>query len=282
MPAPQVPDSLRGFYLFTEGIKQAFIEQDTAAARASLERSAAADPTYGPAWYELAQLLLYSDAPTALRYAERAFRTDTTDKWYLLQLGQAQILNDRYRDAIRTYHRLREADAQNPDSYRVLAMLYEQEGQPFSAIAVLDSAEVRFGKIDFLSELKRRLLVSTRQYDRAVAEAQALVDAAPYKAENHLLLGELYARQKKDSLHSLSTPRHTGSTRRTSLCWPPTANSTTNGTTMPRRSTTRGGSSRATRCRSTTSSPTSTASPATATSTAPTTSRSTIWPPRWP
>ena len=106
-PAPQVPDSLRGFYLFTEGIKQAFIERDTAAARASLERSVEADSTYGPAWYELAELLLYNDAPAALRHAERAFRTDTTDKWYLLQLGQAQILNDRYRDAIRTYNRLR-------------------------------------------------------------------------------------------------------------------------------------------------------------------------------
>ena len=199
-PAPQVPDSLRGFYLFTEGIKQAFIERDTAAARASLERSVEADSTYGPAWYELAELLLYNDAPAALRHAERAFRTDTTDKWYLLQLGQAQILNDRYRDAIRTYNRLREVDAQNPDSYRVLAMLYDQEGQPFSAIAVLDSAEVRFGRIDALSELKRRLLVGTRQYDRAVAEAQALLEAAPYKAENYLLLGELYARQKKDSL----------------------------------------------------------------------------------
>ena len=57
-PAPQVPDSLRGFYLFTEGIKQAFIERDTAAARASLERSVEADSTYGPAWYELAELLL--------------------------------------------------------------------------------------------------------------------------------------------------------------------------------------------------------------------------------
>ena len=197
---PQVPDSLRGFYLFTEGVKQAFIVRDTAAARQSLERSVAADSTYGPAWYELAELLLYNDAPTALRYAERAFRTDTTDKWYLLQLGQAQILNDRYREAIRTYNRLRETDAQNPDSYRVLAMLYDQEGQPFSAIAVLDSAEVRFGKLDFLSELKRRLLVGTRQYDRAVAEAQALLETAPYKVENHLLLGELYARQKKDSL----------------------------------------------------------------------------------
>ena len=142
-PAPQVPDSLRGFYLFTEGIKQAFIERDTAAARASLERSVEADSTYGPAWYELAELLLYNDAPAALRHAERAFRTDTTDKWYLLQLGQAQILNDRYRDAIRTYNRLREVDAQNPDSYRVLAMLYDQEGQPFSAMAYrIDSTRV--------------------------------------------------------------------------------------------------------------------------------------------
>ncbi len=199
-PAPQVPDSLKGFYLFTEGVKRAFIEQDTAAARAALERSVAADSNYGPAWYELSSLLLYTDAPAALRYAERAYRTDTTDKWYLLQLGQAQILNDRYRDAIRTYNRLRQTDAQNPDSYRVLAMLYDQEGQPFSAIAVLDSAEVRFGKLDFLSEFKRRLLINTRQYDRAISEAQALLDAAPYKAENHLLLGELYARQKQDSL----------------------------------------------------------------------------------
>ena len=167
-PAPQVPDSLRGFYLFTEGIKQAFIERDTAAARASLERSVEADSTYGPAWYELAELLLYNDAPAALRHAERAFRTDTTDKWYLLQLGQAQILNDRYRDAIRTYNRLREVDAQNPDSYRVLAMLYDQEGQPFSAIAVLDSAEARFGVLATYSEFynERRDYASSLNYTR--------------------------------------------------------------------------------------------------------------------
>ena len=174
-----MPDSLRGFYLFTEGIKQAFIERDTAAARASLERSVEADSTYGPAWYELAELLLTTmlPPPCAMPNAPSTKRHDV--KWYLLQLGQAQILNDRYRDAIRTYNRLREVDAQNPDSYRVLAMLYDQEGQPFSAIAVLDSAEVRFGRIDALSELKRRLLVGTRQYDRAVAEAQALIEAAP-------------------------------------------------------------------------------------------------------
>lgn len=198
--APQIPDSLRSIYLLTEGIKEAFIAQDTAAARRAFEQAAIADSAYGPAQYELASLLLYSDTPKALLHAEEAVRSDTTDKWYLLLLAQAQVLNEEYRNAIGTYERLRGLDPQNPDCYRVLAILYDQERQPFSAIAILDSAEVRFGRIEVLSELKHRLLVGTRQYDRAIAEAQALIEAAPYKAENHLLLGELYARQKKDSL----------------------------------------------------------------------------------
>lgn len=197
---PQLPDSLKGIYLFSQGIREAFITGDTAAARQTFERAAMADSTYGPTWYELANLLLYTDTPQALEYAHRAIATDTTNKWYLLQLGQAQVLNERYREAIRTYERLRKIDAQNPDIYRVLAILYDQEQQPFSAIAVLDSAEVRFGRIEMLSELKQRLLVGTRQYDRAISEVQSLIEAAPYKADNHLLLGELYARQKKDSL----------------------------------------------------------------------------------
>ena len=199
-PAPQIPDSLRSIYLFTKGIKEAFIARDTAAARAALEQAAAADSTYGATWYELAGLSLYNDTKSALRYAERAVRSDSTDKWYLLQLAQAQVLNERYRDAIGTYDRLREIDPQNPDSYRMLAILYDQVRQPFSAIAVLDSAEVRFGRIDLLSELKQRLLIGTMQYDRAISEIEALIETAPYKVENHLLLGELYARQKKDSL----------------------------------------------------------------------------------
>ena len=165
-PAPQIPDSLRSIYLFTKGIKEAFIARDTAAARAALEQAAAADSTYGATWYELAGLSLYNDTKSALRYAERAVRSDSTDKWYLLQLAQAQVLNERYRDAIGTYDRLREIDPQNPDNYRMLAILYDQVRQPFSAIAVLDSAEVRFGRIDLLSELKQRLSARLHKHCR--------------------------------------------------------------------------------------------------------------------
>ena len=96
--------------------------------------------------------------------------------------------------------RLRTADPQNPDNYRILAALYEQAQQPFSAIATLDSAEVRFGRIPVLSTMKRQLLVSTRQMDKAVEEAEAMVEAVPYEAEHHVVLADLYGILGKDSL----------------------------------------------------------------------------------
>ena len=68
------------------------------------------------------------------------------------------------------------------------------------AIATLDSAEVRFGRIPVLSTMKRQLLVSTRQMDKAVEEAEAMVEAVPYEAEHHVVLADLYGILGKDSL----------------------------------------------------------------------------------
>ena len=48
--------------------------------------------------------------------------------------------------------------------------------------------------------MKRRLLVATNQIDKALDEARALVEEAPYEAEHHVVLADLYAAGKKDSL----------------------------------------------------------------------------------
>lgn len=185
---------------FAEGIKQAYIRRNTTAAKAAFEKAAQSDSTYGPAWYELSCLTSTSSPSKSLRYAQRAYLTDSSEKWYLLRLGQAQIGEERYRDAIHSYTRLQTMDAYDPDIYRILSLLYEQEEQPFSAIAVLDSAEIRIGHVEELTRMKFRLLVNTRQYDRATAEAHELIEATPYDATNHLMLADLYARQHKDSL----------------------------------------------------------------------------------
>ena len=198
--APGYPDSLRSVWLYTEGIKQNAIARDTVRAREFFVEAIRNDSTFAPAYYEMAANGMYSTPDEAVDLARTAFRLDTANKWYHQFLGQALIYARRYDEALAVYRRLRNDEPQNPDNYRILAALYEQAQQPFSAIATLDSAEVRFGRIPVLSTMKRQLLVSTRQMDKAVEEAEAMVEAVPYEAEHHVVLADLYGILGKDSL----------------------------------------------------------------------------------
>lgn len=198
-----VPDSLRSVYLYTEGIKRQMIHRDTTEARALFTEAIRRDSSFAPAYYELAGSLTEGGIRTigeVIRLAAEAAKLDTANKWYLQFYGQALLIGNRYDEALGVYRSLTRSDAQNPENFRLLAALYAEAKRPYEAIAVLDSAELRFGRIPMLSASKRRLLIDTRQYDRALAEAQALVEAAPYEAENHVALGELYGLTGQDSL----------------------------------------------------------------------------------
>ncbi len=198
-----VPDSLRSVYLYTEGIKRQMIRRDTAEARALFTEAIRRDSAFAPAYYELAGSLAEGGDGTigeVIRLAGEAARRDTANKWYQQFYGQALLIGNRYDEALGVYRSLTRSDAQNPENFRLLAALYAEAKRPYEAIAVLDSAELRFGRIPVLGAAKRRLLIDTRQYDRALSEAQALVEAAPYEAENHVALGELYGLTGRDSL----------------------------------------------------------------------------------
>lgn len=199
-PRLTVPDSLRATYRYTEGLKRAAIYGDSAAARALYEQALAFDSEFAPALYEMASQYLEKDGARAVEYARRAYHTDTTSRWYTSIYAQALIVTGDYDRALPVFRRLIRMDADNPDNYRIMAILYQQRQQPYSAIAVLDSADMRLGKIPYLSALKRHLLVSTRQYDRAIEEAQQAYDAAPYEQSNVLSLGQAYAAAGRDSI----------------------------------------------------------------------------------
>lgn len=204
VPAPQPqsawPDSVREAYLYTEALKRLLIDGDTLAARELLRGSLAADSTYAPAWYQLAAAGMYDHADTAVAYARRAYALDTANKWYGRLYGQMLVRAERYDRARALYRKLLRDDPRDPDNYRILAILYQQAGLPDTAVRLLDSAEVRFGKIPLLVGLKRQMLVATGQIDRAIEEARLLVEAIPYELENRLVLGELYGMVGADSL----------------------------------------------------------------------------------
>ena len=201
--ADTVPDSVRSLYYYTEGLKQRQIKGDTVGAAASFRAAIGHDTTYAPAYYELAATWGES-APQRLdeviRLSGTASRLDTTNKWYLQLYGQSLVLGSRYDRATEVYRRLTRLDPRNADHYRLLAALYEQLQRPTEALAVLDTATVRFGRLAPLEAMKQRLLLATGQYERATREAEALVAAEPYEASHRLALGQIYERTGRDSM----------------------------------------------------------------------------------
>lgn len=198
--ADPVPDSLAALYAYTDGIRLLGLEGDTTAGRQALRRAIECDSTYAPALFMLSTGIEAEQPVLAHEYARRAYLSDTTNKWYAQHYGRMLVINGRYGDAATHFEKVMRDEPDNPDNYRMLALLYQQQNKPFSALVILDSAEVRFGRISALSEIKRGLLIGTRQYDKAVAEAEAMVAAEPYDAGSHIALGELYGAVGRDSL----------------------------------------------------------------------------------
>ncbi len=208
-PQLVIPDSLSAAYRYTDALKQTIIHQDTAAARKAYMEVLEIDSTYAPALYQLAQQELRQPGreEQAMEYARQAYEQDTMSRWYIDTYARSLVLSNRYDDALPLYRRLMRMEQNNPDNYRILAMIYHQRKQPYSAIAILDSADMRFGKNPYLSNIKRNLLISTGQLERAIEEAQESVDAAPYEVDNVVALAETYAAAKRDSMARVTFER---------------------------------------------------------------------------
>ena len=198
--APEYPDSLRSVWLYTEGIKQQTITGDTLRARKLFAEAIRRDSNYAPAYFELVSNGMYASPEEAIELAGRAYRLDTANKWYHQFYGQTLVFAGEYDRAVPVYRSLINRFPKEPDFYRILAALYEQTRQPAEAVALLDSAEVRFGRIPVLNSMKRRLLVATGQIGRALDEARQEAAATPYEPEPHVALANLYAADGRDSL----------------------------------------------------------------------------------
>lgn len=193
-----LPDSLSRTYRNSEAVKYLSIHGDTVKARAIWEELIAEDSTYSPALYYL--YMLETDERRALDYIKRAYMADTTNRWYARGYASGLVATHRYSEAIPAYRRLMHLAPNDIEAYHALAILYSYGGMPYSAISILDSAELRTGYNPYLGEMKLQLLLDTRQYDRAVETGLRGVMEQPYDSKAHVNLADAYERAGRDSL----------------------------------------------------------------------------------
>lgn len=193
-----MPDTLSNTYRHTEAVKRLSIHRDTLAAKDIWQEIIANDSTYAPALYYLSHV---ERAPErTIRYAYRAFAADSTNKWYTENYASQLIASRQYARAIPIFRRLMRLDPKNLQSYHALAVLYGTSGMPYSAIAILDSAEIRVGYNSFLAEIQQQLLLDTRQYDRAIEAGKRRVEEHPYDSKVRTSLAMAYEAAGRDSL----------------------------------------------------------------------------------
>ena len=187
----------KAFKYYTDAVKLLTIYGDTTSAHHLSTKALAEDSTYTPAAYLLARI--ERDPQRAFEYAERAVRGDSTNYYLLEELADRSLKAKHYERATEVLQTLVK-DSHEPEHFRLLAILHTLAQNRTAAIAVIDSAEVRLGKIDFFSRMRQQIQLDSGDNAGALKSAVALVEQAPYDIDNQLALAEVYARIGADSL----------------------------------------------------------------------------------
>ena len=194
-----IPDSLRRTYRHTEAVQRIAIHRDTITARQIWSELLEEDGNYAPALYHMS-LTSRGNSSEAVEYARRAYEADSTNKWYVQNYGSHLLSSASSVEALPVYRRLLKLDKQDISAYYGLAYLYRINQMPYSAISILDSADVRLGRNSHTSALKQRLLFETRQLDRAIDEGKRVIAELPYDVDAHISLAYAYHAAQQDSL----------------------------------------------------------------------------------
>lgn len=204
--APQsiIAQGSKQFDLYTQALKRLVIYRDSTKAYELVNQALVIDSTYTAANNLLSRL--ERDPQKALKAAERAIATDSTDHHLLEQAAEISLRAKQYDRSKQLLTRIVK-DSQEPDHFRLLALLHNMSKETDKALAVIDSAEVRLGEMSFFNRMRQQLYMEKGDMESALKRALETVEKYPYEAENHSSLADIYSAMEADSLAEVSYKR---------------------------------------------------------------------------
>lgn len=151
------------------------------------------NPTSAASQYELANLLQQNqNTQHALFYSKKAATSDPDNIWY--QLLYINCLKDarKWSEAASAYQKLIHKHPQNIEYYYELSNAYLYQNKTNDAIKTYDEIEKLFGSDKDVSLQKIKIYQLTKEYSKAIIEAEKLIAQYPEEFSYYAILGDIY------------------------------------------------------------------------------------------
>ena len=149
-------------------------------------------------YYELSKLQASRKAyPEALTNAEKAYRLQPGNNWYLLYLAEIYQMNQEYEKALVLLEQVVAAYPENLDHYYELASLYLGLGKYRQAVELYDKIESQIGISEEISLQKHKIYQHLKENHKSEAELKRLIGSNPMESRYYGILAEYYMEEGK-------------------------------------------------------------------------------------
>ncbi len=155
-------------------------------------------PNHAASLYEIGYI--YSGggkSQEAIQYALKAVSLDDKNEWYRMLLSKCYMETKKFEDASASFAKLVKLKPQNLDYYFLWSSALLQAGKIKEALEVYGKIEGMIGVSEDISFQKQRIYLSINQFDKAVVEAQKLIDSNPKEIRFRNMMAELYFQNNK-------------------------------------------------------------------------------------
>ncbi len=191
-------ERLESTAMLIEGIQQKILG-NTDRAKAMFINATEKDPENDAAHFELAKIYTEEgDYENAHSSINKAISLDPSNNEYQLVLSDIYILQDDLPSAVKIYEGLAREHPENVELQRNLVSAYLHTERYNDAISVLEHIESLTGFSKEISVQKLRIWVNQGDYDKAITEAEKMIEYFPEESMFYELLGELYMETGRD------------------------------------------------------------------------------------
>lgn len=177
--------------LTTEGMKFMMLDEP-AKALPIFEKLVKKSPLEANSYYLMAQALIKLDRlDEAIENSSQAYKLGKVNRYYAQQLGELYAKRKKYTEAAAIYEELIKQDPSNLQYGIELAAIYVFSDQPGKAISTYDKLEKAIGITEEVIHQKQQLYLRQNDLDKALQEAQKLIQSEPDEVDYRIELAEL-------------------------------------------------------------------------------------------